>query len=116
LAKQNWIRHYLYWRSCRCACFHDRKQARLSERASANQDALYEKVKATLEAQLDKPIAPGQEKEIRKLVADTFQAEIKSMTDVEKQRIKLIEIFLVVGGTLLNGFGDYVFCLFKTCL
>jgi len=98
------------------ACrFHDREQARLSERASANEDALYESVKLKLEAQLGKPIVLGQDRDFRKLVADAFQKEIQSLVDIEKQRIKLIEIFLVVGGTLLSGFGDYAFCIFKTC-
>jgi hypothetical protein len=98
------------------ACrFHDRMRAQLSEKAEANQEALYEKVRLELEAELGKPTEHKHDRELRLIVRKRFQSEIETLVETEKQRIKLLEIFLIVGGTLLNGFGDYLVCLLKAC-
>ena len=98
------------------ACrFHDRMQSHLSEKAEENEDALFEKVKLKLEIELGEQIKPESAKDLRPMVRETFQKEITSLVEIEKRRIKLLEVLLVVGGTLLNGFGDYAVCLLKVC-
>lgn len=42
-----------------------------------------------------------------------FVKHIGSIVEPAKQRIKLWEIYLVVAGTFLNGFGDYIVSLWK---
>lgn len=39
---------------------------------------------------------------------------IGSVVEPARQRLKLWEIYLVVGGTFLNGFGDYIVSLLKS--
>ena len=98
------------------ACrFHDRLKEQLSEKAESNHGALFEKVKAKLETELDEPFKPEHVEELRSTIRTTFQTEISSLVETEKRRIKLLEVLLVVGGTLLNGFGDYAVCLLKAC-
>jgi len=40
--------------------------------------------------------------------------EIKARYEPDKRRLKIWEVYLVIGGTFLNGFGDYIVSLLKS--
>jgi hypothetical protein len=43
-----------------------------------------------------------------------FEAHVSSLVEPHRARLKRWEIYLVIGGTFLNGFGDYIVSLLKS--
>ncbi|MCK4155511.1 hypothetical protein [Ralstonia pseudosolanacearum] len=50
---------------------------------------------------------------LRSYVKSELKEMIASLIEDDKKRFKLYELYLVIFGTFLNGFGDYLICLAK---
>jgi hypothetical protein len=64
---------------------------------------------------LGEPLSPRQREWLDSYGKARFPKVVTSMVEGTKRRLKLYEIYLVVGGTFLHGWGDYVVCLLKNC-
>jgi hypothetical protein len=60
------------------------------------------------------PLSDEQRNAIMAEVRDETLAELDEIFEQDKRRIKNLEVILVILGTFLNGFGDYVVGLLKS--
>lgn len=65
--------------------------------------------------ELGQLLSPQQRDKIDCITKSDAPEHLTSMVEATKRRLKVYEIYLVVGGTFINGFGDYVVCLLKQC-
>lgn len=56
-----------------------------------------------------------QREALRKGVYASMTKGFAGLFENWRRRVKRYEVSLVVAGTLVNGFGDWVFCLARTC-
>ena len=64
---------------------------------------------------LGQPLSRQQRDEVDSITKSYAPKHLASVVEATKRRLKVYEIYLVVGGTFINGFGDYVVCLLKNC-
>lgn len=65
--------------------------------------------------QLNRPLAPEQRSELKDLTRAELRDQLRSLTSQRKLVFRYFEVWLIVIGTFLNGFGDYLVCLFRPC-
>ena len=56
-----------------------------------------------------------QREALRKGVYAVINEGFAGLFEDWRRRVKRYEVSLVVAGTIINGFGDWVFCLARTC-
>jgi hypothetical protein len=78
-------------------------------------DALYKDVAAIVGREQGEPFSRQQRDELDSILKTHGPKYVASKVESTQGRLKVYEIYLVVGGTFLNGFGDYVVCLLKNC-
>ena len=80
-----------------------------------NYDSLFGDVAAEIGKQQGDPLAPELRHALRSRVKRGIQKQLMAKFEGDRTRFRLYELYLIIGGTFLNGFGDYLVCLFKTC-
>jgi hypothetical protein len=80
-----------------------------------NYDSVFKDVAAEIGKQQGDPLSPEFRDALRSGVKERVQKRLVAKFEADRTRFKLYELYLIVGGTFLNGFGDYLVCLFKTC-
>lgn len=76
----------------------------------------YEKISGEVLSTFDKDVgdfAESDREKIRSTVKDELKKDLSVIIEANKRRLKTWEVYLVVGGTFLNGFGDYIISLLK---
>jgi len=67
------------------------------------------------EHKVDKPLSSEQRAKLKEVIQTKFADALRSVTLSRKIIFKYFEVWLIIVGTFLNGFGDYIVCLFKSC-
>jgi hypothetical protein len=78
-------------------------------------DSIFKGVAAEIGRQQGDPLSPKFRDALHSEVKGSVRKQLASNFEGDRSRFKLYELYLILGGTFLNGFGDYVVCLFKTC-
>lgn len=78
-----------------------------------NFDINFAETLTSLELELNEKLSPERISEIKHRIHRDLLGELGSLLDERKRMFKLYEVALLVVGTFLNGFGDWLVCLFK---
>lgn len=89
--------------------------AKVAAFVEGNFDLVFAETLTSLEQELNAKLSPERRDELKKQIHKEMLGEIGALLDERKHLFKLYEVGLVVIGTFLNGFGDWVVCLFKCC-
>lgn len=66
-----------------------------------------------LQEECSQPISAIKQSELKEKLCRDVMGEVGTSLDERKRRFKLHEVIIIIVGTLLNGFGDWLVCLFK---
>lgn len=80
-----------------------------------NYDSLFKDVAAAIGRQQGDPLSSEVTHALAARVKADVHKQLASKFERDRGHFKLYEFYLIIGGTFLNGFGDYFVCLFKTC-
>ena len=80
-----------------------------------NYSKIFNEAAETLERERAEILPQEQRDELHVKLKPAIHRAMASFTEGRKRVFKLYEIYLVVLGTFLNGFGDYVVCQLKNC-
>jgi hypothetical protein len=90
--------------------FPERMQYQVQQYMDANRDAIVDQAVLDVEGlPRGRPISDEE----RRRIAGNAGRIIARRFDVARVRIKALEVYLVVGGTLLSGFGDWLVSMLK---
>jgi len=67
------------------------------------------------EKRVDKPLTAAQVANLKGLARIALVRQLPAVTTERKHIFGYFEVWLVIIGTFLKGFGDYLVCLFKSC-
>ena len=93
--------------------FHDWVQQKMAGFIEANYETISQDALAALEKRANEPLSEEKRASFRSTVKERILNDLGSLFEPDKRRLKLWEIYLVVCGTFLNGFGDYIISLLK---
>jgi len=99
--------------------YHEWLIQRVSEIIDNSPELIFQKALAIVERKKGTPVSDEERNILLENIKEEFKnkEELKSymhsLIEPEKKRLKLWEIYLVVGGTFLNGFGDFIISLIK---
>lgn len=68
-----------------------------------------------VEQNLERPLVPEERKDLIGQVRKTLIDQLQTRTTERKRIFRYFEIWLIIVGTFLNGFGDYLVCMFRVC-
>ena len=88
-----------------------RKKA--SELISKHRDTEFEKVTAEFQNQDGTPISDGQAAQLRAKVYAEMNVEVEELIQERARVFKMHEVVIVIAGTLINGFGEWLIKLSK---
>lgn len=80
-----------------------------------NFDLVFAETLASLEQELDEKLPTKRRDDLKASIHKEMVSKMGSLLEERKRLFKLYEVGLVVVGTFLNGFGDWLVCLFKCC-
>lgn len=69
----------------------------------------------SVEQDLERPLVPEERKDLVGQVRKTLIDQLQTRTTERKRIFRYFEIWLIIVGTFLNGFGDYLVCMFRVC-
>ena len=99
--------------------FHEWIAQKVSETIEKNPELLFQKVLAIVERKKGVPLSDEERTTALENIKEEYKNKeeltsyMHSLIEPEKKRLKLWEIYLVIGGTFLNGFGDYIISVLK---
>jgi len=67
------------------------------------------------EKKFDKPLTTEEHAELKELARPELVSLLRSTTAERKHIFRYFEVWLIIVGTFLNGFGDYLVCFLKSC-
>jgi len=94
---------------------HDIFEKRLINLFDRDGDKILNDVVELSERDLDRPLTPEQRAELKELARIELVNQLRSATAERKHIFRYFEVWLIIIGTFLNGFGDYLVCLLKSC-
>jgi hypothetical protein len=99
--------------------FHEWMVQKVAESIEKNPELFFQKALAVIEKQKGAPIADEERTNVLANIKEQYPDKeeftnyMTTLIEPDKKRLKLWEIYLVVGGTFLNGFGDYIISILK---
>lgn len=78
-------------------------------------DKVFSDVVEKLERKFDKTLTPEQRVELKDLTRPELVSLLHSTMAERKHIFRYFEVWLIIAGTFLNGFGDYLVCFLKSC-
>lgn len=99
--------------------FHEWVVQKVSESIEKNPELFFQKALAVSEKQKGAPLTDEERTSVLAYIKEEYTDKegltnyLNSSIEPDKKRLKLWEIYLVVGGTFLNGFGDYIISILK---
>lgn len=94
---------------------HDWLQKKSATFVDDNFNVVFEGVTAIIAKTRGKNLAVPLRDDLQSTLKNEIHECMTSIFEAGRARSNLFEIYFVVVGTLLNGFGDYGVCLFKIC-
>ena len=100
--------------------FHEWMVQKVAESIEKNPELFFQKALAVFEKQKGAPITDEERTNVLANIKEQYPEKeeltnyMTTLIEPDKKRIKHWEIYLVVGGTFLNGFGDYIILILKT--
>lgn len=67
----------------------------------------------TVQSELELSLSPEEKERIKAQLKQAFHKDLADVFEEDKRRIKAWEVWLVVLGTFLNGFGDFIISVVK---
>jgi len=95
--------------------FHEWLQKKADEFIEANYKAVFNDVVESIEKEKSIKLSEQERDRLNSELKSHVHKGLASVIEDDKRRVKLYEIYLVIGGTFLNGFGDYFVCMLRTC-
>jgi hypothetical protein len=95
--------------------FNEWLHAKVTAFIESNYQETFDTAVATLEKDRGEPLPKENRDELHVKLKPAIHREVGALIDERKRVFKLYEIGLVVLGTFLNGFGDYIVCQLKNC-
>lgn len=92
---------------------------KVAESIEKNPELFFQKALAVFEKRKGAPITDEERANILANIKEQYADKefltnhMTTLIEPDKKRLKLWEIYLVVGGTFLNGFGDYIISILK---
>jgi len=92
---------------------------KVSETIEKNPERFFHDALAIVEKKKGAPLSEEERTAVLENISEEYKNKeeltsyMHSLIEPEKKRLKLWEIYLVVGGTFLNGFGDYIISVLK---
>lgn len=98
--------------------FHEWMVQNVSESIQKNPELFFQEALAVSKKQKGAPLTDDERTSVLANIKAYIDKEgltnyMNSLIEPDKKRLKLWEIYLVVGGTFLNGFGDYIISILK---
>lgn len=94
--------------------FYEWVQQKVADFVQANYDVMANDALTVIEAERTKPLEEAERVRIRAAVKDELNKDFGEVFAEDKSRLKKWELYLIVVGTFLNGFGDYLVSIIKT--
>jgi hypothetical protein len=69
----------------------------------------------TIEKKLDRPVTPEERRDFKEMVRSELVSHLKAITTERKRVFRYFEVWLIIFGTFLNGFGDFFVCMLRSC-
>jgi hypothetical protein len=99
--------------------FHEWMVQKVSETIEKNPELFFQNALAIVERKKGAPLSDEERTTVLAGISEEYKNKdgleiyMNSLIEPEKKRLKLWEIYLVVCGTFLNGFGDYIISILK---
>lgn len=92
--------------------FHEWVQQKLAAFLKTNYDAVADEVLRTV-AEETTPLSDEYRRKVKALMKTGIRKDFARIVETDRRRIRAWEVLLVVVGTFLNGFGDYLISVLK---
>lgn len=93
--------------------FHEWIQQKVSDEIKLNEEPIYQEALARVEAAAGEVLSDERRTKFRAAFKEQIFEQLGTVIEPHKRRIKLWEIYLVICGAFLSGFGDYIVALLK---
>ncbi|MBU1425526.1 MAG: hypothetical protein KKH12_03040 [Gammaproteobacteria bacterium] len=93
--------------------FYEWVQQKIADFVQANYDSIANDALTVIEAERTKPFDEADHLRIRTSIKEELHKDFGEIFAEDKTRLKKWEIYLIVIGTFLNGFGDYLVSILK---
>jgi hypothetical protein len=87
--------------------------AKVAAFVDGNFDSVFAKTLESLEEELKETLSADRRLDLKSKIRKEMSDKIGSLIEERKRLFKLYEVALLVMGTFLNGFGDWLVCFFK---
>lgn len=94
--------------------FQEWVQSKVLGFVEANFESTAEQALLTVESERDQSLTPEERERIKAEMKPAIHKHLAEIFEEDRRRIKAWEVWLVVLGTFLNGFGDYVVSVLKS--
>jgi hypothetical protein len=94
--------------------FHEWIQQKVSDEFEQNKESIYRETIARVETEAGEVLSDEKRIKFRAAFKEQFFEQLGTAIEPHKRRIKLWEIYLVICGAFISGFGDYIVALLKS--
>jgi len=93
--------------------FYEWVQQKVQTWISSRFDAVASDAIRTIESEAGRPLSTAKKDEVMRVIRKDLDTEVSGVIDGGRKRLKLWELWLIVAGTFLNGFGDVLVGILK---
>ncbi|OIQ91940.1 hypothetical protein GALL_261440 [mine drainage metagenome] len=86
----------------------------IRQKASNEEEQIFQTALTRIEAKAGEAISEEERSKLRATFNELLYDQLNAVCEPHKRRIKLWEIYLVICGAFLSGFGDYIVALLKS--
>jgi ABC-type nickel/cobalt efflux system permease component RcnA len=96
--------------------FHEWLQSKANDFIEENYNSIFNDTAESIEKEGGITLSEQDRDRLHSKLKTHVQQHLAAVVEQDKRRVSLYEIYLVIAGTFINGFGDYAIAMIKTSL